>query len=446
MNGWRRLARAAIFVVGGLAVSSGATAQGFAQNQAESLSAAFRKAAARVSPGVVTVRPVGGAIPFVPVPLPNVGPFRPGEWAARGGVRIGEVDGEPGGSGVVIDADRGHVLTNEHVLRGSSQAVVVLADGRERFSSEIRRDPRLDLAVVIIDLKGLDLTPIAWGDPGALEVGDWVLAIGRPASSAASVSAGIVSARRTSIAIGPADPWLETDASINPLNSGGPLVNLNGEVVGINSAMASRRGGIAGMGYAVPANRARRVAADLLEFGRVRRAYLGVQVEPVQASSPDRTTEVAKVVIVSVGPGTPAAEAGLRPGDRILSIAGRPVASAATLQSMVELAPIGEELSVGIERAGERLVVKVRPGAQPLPGAPGRGGPAARAQPETRRDALRGRNTSRSRSLAPPATPNPERPGAGQDPPSLDPIPQRDRPLPQPAPEQPNKPAAQPAP
>src|SRR5262249_53869575 len=161
----------------------------------------------------------------------------------------------------------------------------------------------------------------SWGDPGALEPGDWVLAVGRPAASAPAVSAGILSARRTSISVGPADRWLETDAVVNPVSSGGPLVNLSGEDGGISSELATRRGGLTGMGYAVPAKRARRVATDLVEFGRVRRAYLGVQVEPVQPSAPERGTDVAKVAIVSVNPGTPAAEAGLRPGDRILSIA-----------------------------------------------------------------------------------------------------------------------------
>jgi len=373
MNGCRTGAHAARVIVWGLVCLCGAAAPALAQGQAESLSASFRKATGRVSPAVVAIRPLDSPHRFVPMPLPSVGPLRLGEMVPRVAVRVGEIDGEPAGTGLVIDLDRGHVLTCDHVLRGSSQAAVILADGRERFSSQIRRDPRLDLAVLVIDPKGLNLTQAAWGDPGALQPGDWVLSIGQPAGSAPSISAGIFSALRAGAGIAPADLLLETDARVNPLHSGGPLVNLKGEVVGINVTLAGRRGGLASMGYAIPADRARRAAADLAEFGRVRRAYLGVQVEPVQPSLPERPMDAAPVVIVSVNPGTPASEAGLRPGDRIVSIGGRPIAGVAMLQSAVELAPIGEELALAVDRDGQRIEVKVPARAQPM--SPGLGGP-----------------------------------------------------------------------
>jgi serine protease Do len=426
MNGYRAFAHAAIAMLGEIAVLSVLAGPVLGQSQAESLSASFRKAVARVSPAVVAIRPAGVALPFVQVPLPNFGPFRTGELGPRAAARIGEIDAEAGGSGLVIDADRGHILTNDHVLRGASQAVVILPGGRERFSSEIRRDPRFDVAILSIDPKGLDLTQVVWGDPGTLEAGDWVLSAGQPAVAAPAYSAGIFSAFRPRIGSGPADGWLETDAVVNSTNSGGPLVNLKGEVLGINSALASRRGGLAGMSYAMPANRARRIAADLAEFGHVRRAYLGVQVEPVQqVSAPDRPREAANVVIVAVTPGTPAADAGLRPGDRILSIAGRPIAGPGMLQSVVELAPIGEELTVSVERGGQRVDVKVRPQAQANPAEFGRGGPGSRIEPDPLRDSFRGRNRDPARNPAVPVAPRPEAPAQRQPPGLPDPLPQR---------------------
>jgi serine protease Do len=430
MDGWRRLAWAVVVIVGSLAAGGGSAAPALAQSQAESLSASFRKAVARVDGAVVSVRPIGTAVPLVSVPLPQVGPFRPGDWIPRATARFGELDGEPGGSGLVIDADRGVVLTNDHELRGASQAVVTLPDGHERSTSEIRRDTRLDLAILVIDPKGLGLTQAAWGDSGVIEPGDWLLAIGRPAGRASSISAGIFSASRLSMAGAPAEEWLETDALVNSVNSGGALVNLKGEVVGINTAIATRRGGLAGMGYAVPANRARRAAADLIQFGQVRRAYLGVQVDPLPPSAPDRGADGARLVIVNVSAGTPAAIAGLQPGDRILSIGGRPVAGPGMLQALVEFAPIGEELAVAIERSSERRVVTVRPQAQPGPGGLGRGAPGIRPRvdPDTPRDALRVPGASPPRIFSrPPIAPRPAQPPADQDPSALDPIPQRDR-------------------
>ena len=188
--------------------------------EAEALSASFRKASRRVLPAVVTVCAVGApprvfrtpqdAVPYTFPELPQ--------------------PGEAGGSGVVIDAEKGYVLTNDHVVNGASRVVVILHDGRERPVSQIRRDPKSDLALLVIDPKGL--TAAEWGDSDALDTGDWVLAVGQPFGLSGTVTAGIVSGKGRGIGVTMYEDLIQTDAAINPGNSGGPLVNLKGEVVG----------------------------------------------------------------------------------------------------------------------------------------------------------------------------------------------------------------------
>ena len=226
---------------------------------------------------------------------------------------------------------------------------------------------------MIVDVKGLNLSAATWGDTAALGPGDWVLAMGAGRGSPASLSAGIFSARRPGFPGAPGDEWLETDTRVSPALIGGPLVNLKGEVVGINTASPGRRDGLAGLNHVLPATRVRRIAGDLADFGQVRRAYLGVDIEPVEIL-PGRPAGPGAVVISGVRPNTPAAAAGLRGGDRIVSVNGKPLLSLGQLQSAVETAPIGEELTVLVERGGQRIEVKVRPQAQP---ATGSAGPAA---------------------------------------------------------------------
>lgn len=420
MNTCRRMiylpTRIALLVLLGLAPSSVV-----GQTQAESLADSFRKAVDRAAPAVVAVRPLD---PTNPGLLPPIGSFRPFDAVPRPPFGIGEMDRDVNGSGVVIDAERGYIVTGDHVLRGSSRAVIVLSDGRERIVSQIRRDPGVDMAVLIVDPKGLDLTQAAWGDPAALRPGDWVLSIGRPMGRPPSISAGIYSARRLGTsATGLPEDLLETDAAVNVLNSGGPLINLNGEVVGINTALVGLRPPIAGMGFAIPTDRARRIGADLAEFGRFRRAILGVQIEPADGRVPDRPIPPGAVVIGNVTPGMPAAQAGLRPKDVIVSIAGQPVAGVGMLQGLIEMAPIGQDLSLTIERAGSRQDVVVRPMA--LPGPLGMSSPLAvpRQAPAQQRDALRDRTGGQDHVV--PREPNLPLPSpAGEEAPSsLDPIP-----------------------
>ena len=442
MNGRRRRVCAAILIAGSFGFGP-ASFPVRGQTQAESLSASFRKAAERVAPAVVAVRPLD---PSVLASVPNfpIGPIRPFAVTPRLAFRVGDAGNETMGSGVVVDAKHGYILTNDHVLLGAWQAAVVLADGSERIVSEIRRDPGVDLAVLVVDPAGLNLTQAKLGDANALLPGDWVLSIGQPGGSPPALSSGIFSSRRWGLGTpGISEEWLETDVAVNSLNSGGPLVSLNGEVVGINTALAGRRAQVAGMGYALPADRARRVATDLIAYGRVRRAFLGVQIEPADRSSHDRPIPPGSVKIASVTPETPAAESGLRPGDVIVAIAGRTVMGTGMLQGLIETAPIGEGLSITIEREGQRQDIIVRPRAQqPVAGVIGPGV----AGPRTPRDMLPNRVRARDRAVPRDSAPaRPAAPPNDETPAALEPLPHSDPPTTAPVPADPkNQPEGNP--
>jgi serine protease Do len=401
VNDNHRAARRFIAVVLGLWSVGLTDAVALAQDPAQSLSASFRKAAGRVRPSVVALRPLDGGLPAIPF-----GPTGPRRFGPMGvllpmAAPLEDADRRSGCSGVIVDAEHGRILTTDHVLQGASQVLVIFADGRQRVTSRIRRDSRGDLALLVVDPQGLNLTQVQWGDASTLEPGDWVLALGQPGGSAPTMSAGIVSARRR---IG-GEELIETDAVMVPVNSGGPLINLKGDMVGINKMGGRRQDGLEGMGLVIPADRARRIAADLAQFGQVRRAYIGVQVEPVDPASPTRRDQPVGVVIAGVEAGGPAAEAGLRPGDVLINVGGRPIEGIATLQGLIEFVPIGEELILTIERQGQRSDVKVRPRAMPnLLGPVGllrQRGPLL----ETRRDLMRGRFPVRERATPRPTTP-----------------------------------------
>jgi serine protease Do len=419
MNTTHTLIRAARNVLIGWVCATFLSIPAQAQSQAESLSASFRKAAQRVSPALVGIRSMSPTRPFT-VPIPSIGPFRPGDFIPSVVPPIAIPEFESNGSGFMIDSDRGYVVTTDGVLLGSSQAMVIFSDGTERVASQIRRDQRSELVLLIVDVKGLNLSAATWGDANALEPGDWVLGLGVARGAPPSLSAGIFSTRRAGSAQHSGEEWLETDIRPSPAISGGPVVNLKGEVVGIDSGFPGRRDTPAGRNYVLPSARVRRIVTELADFGQVRRAYLGVDIEP-SAFLPGRPPGQGTLVISGVRPNTPAAAAGLRGGDRIMSVNGKPLLSLGQLQSAVEGAPIGEELTLMVERGGKRIEVKVRPQAQPVPGGPG-GGVRSRIEPEQEPGAARGRARGRQRAgqsdpAAPPVKPpDPETP-------ELDPIP-----------------------
>ncbi len=338
---WQRVGSACVLALIHGACWVGATA---AQPTAEALSSRFRDAARQTLPAVVTVRPQSATGPL-------------------GGKQVTRAIRD-GGSGVVVDAARGLVVTNDHVIAGAARGVIViLGNGRERPASQVWRDPKSDLALLAID--PTDLVAAPWGDSNRLDIGDWVLAIGGPFGLSGTVTAGIISGKGRVIGMALYEDLIQTDAAINPGNSGGPLINLQGEVVGINTALKSNGGGYEGVGFAVPASRARRVVAELAEFGRVRRAYLGITIRPLDADTATRLNLTEGAVVSSVVVGGPAAAAGMQPGDVILTVAGQPTGGAGSLQGMIEIARVGEPLDLTLDRRGQVFAVQVRPEPQP---------------------------------------------------------------------------------
>ena len=269
------------------------------------------------------------------------------------------------GSGVIID-DSGIILTNNHVVTGGGKVTVRLSDGREFEAVEVKTDPMTDIAVVRIEgadnLKAADL-----GSTEDLQIGDWVLALGQPFGLEDTVTAGIISAKGRGLGITERGSFLQTDAAINPGNSGGPLVNLDGEVVGINTAISTQSGGYQGVGFAIPIEMARWVSKQLIEKGSVQRAYLGVAIQQVTADLADQFgVDVREgVAVTQIFPGTPADEAGLKPGDVIVSFGGEKVSNPRQLQVLVERTEIGEKASLEVIRDGKPLVLKITGREQP---------------------------------------------------------------------------------
>lgn len=264
------------------------------------------------------------------------------------------------GSGVVIDAERGLVVTNHHVIAHAEEVAVTLSDGRQLEGELIGSDPETDIALLRIPAEGLTALPMI--DSGALRVGDFVVAIGNPFGLEQTVTSGIVSAvARSGLGITGYEDYIQTDASINPGNSGGALVNLRGELVGINTAIFSQTGGSIGIGFAIPTNLVRDVSEQLLASGRVQRGYIGAQLQDLDPGLAEAfgVERGAGAIISGVMPGSPAERSGLREGDVVVSIDERPVRSANELRNAVGLRPVGERLALEVVRDGERRTVKV---------------------------------------------------------------------------------------
>ncbi len=265
------------------------------------------------------------------------------------------------GSGVIVDAAKGYVLTNHHVVRGAREVGVTLKDGRQLQARVVGSDGGTDIALLKVEPERLKALPL--GDSDVLRVGDYVLAIGNPFGLGQTVTSGIVSALgRTGLNIEGYEDFIQTDAAINPGNSGGALINLKGELIGINTAIIGPSGGNVGIGLAVPSNMVRAVMAQLVRYGEVRRGRFG-------ASSQDLNPELAQamgvataegVVIVEVAPGGPAERGGLKRGDVVTHVNGRKVRSSADLRNQVGLTPVGEELEMKVVRAGEARVIRAR--------------------------------------------------------------------------------------
>ena len=265
------------------------------------------------------------------------------------------------GSGLIIDAS-GVILTNAHVVRDGREITVRLHDGREYKATKVHTDLKADLAVLRIE--GADhLTAVKLGNSDDAEVGDWVLALGNPFGLEGTVTAGIISAKGRGIGLNERESFIQTDAAINPGNSGGPLVNLDGEVIGINTAISSSSGGNEGVGFAIPINLAKWVAKQLTDGDTVHRARLGVMIQPLthELAQQFGTKVHEGVLVAGVSPDSPAAKVGFKAGDVIVEFAGKAVASPQELQGLVEQSPIGKEQTVVVLREGKRVELKVSP-------------------------------------------------------------------------------------
>jgi serine protease Do len=345
----------------------------FAQREAESLSASFRKAAERVLPSIVAVHPLGLAEPGFRFPATGGARALPGDLLAGvSGMRRGMIEPVrgPAGSGVVIDASRGLILTTEQAVVGAPRVAVAFTDGREVETQRVIHDPRSELVLLAVDPKIVHMKEVEWRSTEGLQLGDWVLAVGRPSGRTHTVSAGIVSGRGFGLAPGLEDDAIRTDAIMSLANAGGALIDLDGKVVGINRVSLDPRRMQDGFSYAIPAERARRFASELADFGQVRRGYLGLMIEPSPSENLDPQKRSTGLLVTGVTPSSPAADAGFRVGDRILALDGQPVAGLEALSRAVEEASVGQEFRITIERMGKRQEISVRSRARPdAPGA-----------------------------------------------------------------------------
>ncbi len=271
------------------------------------------------------------------------------------------------GSGFVFTSNhklldnKTYILTNNHVVEGNDKISVKFLDGRE-FEAKIKgTDPKSDIAVIEIEASGLPAVQI--GDYSQLEVGEWVVAIGNPFGLSHTLTVGVVSAKgRTSLGINDYEDFIQTDAAINPGNSGGPLVNLDGEVIGMNTAIFSRSGGYMGIGFAIPINLVERIANQLIEKGEVVRGYLGIMIQPLTADlakSFDLESDRG-ILIAQVTKNSPADKAGLKTGDVIVNYQGRPVNDTGDFRNQVAMAQPGSKVEFDIIRDGKQRTVSVK--------------------------------------------------------------------------------------
>ncbi len=356
------------------------------------LSESFITIAESVTPAVVSIRTErqarrasGGQTPEnLPEPFRRFFENQPDQPAPQGG-----------GTGFLISAD-GYIVTNNHVVADADVINVVTMDRREFTAELVGRDPTTDIAVIRI--QGQNLPTVRLGDPSTTRVGEWVLAIGNPLGLDFTVTAGIVSAKDRGIGIIQRsirdnelaqlaiESFIQTDAAINPGNSGGPLVNIRGEVIGVNTAIASNTGLSAGYGFAVPINLARHVAEDLIRYGRWRRSVLGVQIQEVSVEDVEvfGLPAVAGALVQTFSSDdSPAQRAGLRQGDVIVGVEGEPVTRVNELQRIIASHRPGDRVTLQVIRYGDRLELDVQLMEAPTIGQPAANNtPAPPAQPE----------------------------------------------------------------
>ncbi|WP_135081047.1 DegQ family serine endoprotease [Terasakiella sp. SH-1] len=352
-----------------------------AQSQARSAPDSFADLAEELLPAVVnisTTQTVNSAHGQLPQGVPDF--FR--EFFERRGGQVPQPRSRQAtslGSGFVIDAVKGLVVTNNHVIQDAEEIKVILQDNTSLDAELLGKDPKTDIALLKVTIKkGVKLKEVRLGNSDKIRVGDWVVAIGNPFGLGGSVTAGIVSARGRNIQAGPYDDFIQTDASINKGNSGGPLFNLEGDVIGINTAIYSPSGGSVGIGFSVPANIAKTVIADLQEYGRTRRGWLGVRIQNV-------SEEIAEslgldgprgALVTSVAEGGPAEKAKVNKGDVILTFNGKEVSEMRKLPRIVAETEVGNSVPMEVWRKGKLKKLSVKVGELEVAEKNGSAGPA----------------------------------------------------------------------
>jgi len=339
-----------VFGVSGLPIAQASTAVPFTNAEGEPTLAPIIK---EIAPAVVNIATVGTVTQGTDNPLfedPFFEQFMPNLPQQQQEVPVNSV-----GSGVIVDAENGYIITNHHVIDNADQIMVTLTDRRQLEATLVGSDPETDIAVLKID--PAQISDLEFGDSDKLEVGDFVVAVGNPFGLGQTVTLGIVSAvGRSGLGIEGYEDFIQTDASINPGNSGGALVTLSGKVIGINTAILGRSGNI-GIGFAIPINMARNVMEQIIEHGSVQRGLLGVNIQDLtgdlaQAMGVDANTGA---LVARVFPGSAAEEAGIKEGDVIVQVNDTSVADAADLRNAVGLMRVGETADLTIVRGDKEL-------------------------------------------------------------------------------------------
>ncbi|MBM3558905.1 MAG: DegQ family serine endoprotease [Alphaproteobacteria bacterium] len=355
----------------GIAVMSGLLVLSSLPAQARQAPESFADLAEKLLPTVVNIStiqaPQGQQGPQARPDMPQVPPGSPFEEFFKHFFDRQRPDSGPRratslGSGFIVDRD-GYVVTNDHVIADADEITVILHDDTRHKAKLVGRDAKTDIALLKIEA-GRKLVAAKWGDSTVARIGDWVIAIGNPFGLGGTVTAGIISAHQRNINAGPYDSFIQTDASINRGNSGGPMFNVNGEVIGINTAIFSPSGGSVGIGFAVPSSMARRVVDQLREFGRTKRGWLGVRIQSV-------TEEIAEslqlgkprgALVASVIEGGPAAAAKVEQGDVVIGFDGKPIDQMRELPRVVAETSIGKEVDLEVWRKGAAKKLRVTVG------------------------------------------------------------------------------------
>jgi len=329
-------------------------------------------AVSKVEPAVVDVHTQGKAVTVSPDPFSNDPLFRR-FFGGPEGDNSQRIVPTGAGSGVIISPD-GYILTNNHVVADAAKVTVRV--GEKGYEARvIGTDPTTDIAIVKIDAKGMRLPAAQLGDSNALRVGDWAIAVGNPLDIGTTVTLGIISAlnRKDLSAEGhPLGSVIQTDAAINPGNSGGALANINGQVIGVNEAIYSPTGSYVGIGFAIPINSARKIAAELIKNGKIVRPYLGISYAPLKGFPPQArqqmgiaTTGDTGVLVQQVFPGSPADKAGLQTYDVILEANRRKITDTNTLNDIIGASKVGDTLTLLVSRNGQNRIVTVKLAERP---------------------------------------------------------------------------------